>query len=152
MKVKVTTEIEEMIYLQFRICKDPDKPSMKVLLEAGMIEFLKTRNAVAGLDMEIERARQVLSDLEASRSKMRILEPAQNRMQEFEEKDTTRQARIEDWLNEQESGSIRMIRQGSANWKRIAPEIGAATPQQAREWIMGVVKSWQAKHENGVTS
>lgn len=152
MRAKVTTEIDFNLKMQYEAVRGQRSKTYRDILEAGIIAELKELDPIGAIKARIELREKQLTEDRNELAGLRVLEPQQKRMQEYEEKNTARQANIEDWLDKQEAGTIRLITQGSANWKRIAPVIGAATPQQAQQWIMQVVKTWQAKHENGVTS
>jgi hypothetical protein len=149
MRTKVTTEVDDNILLQFKVCKDPGKPTFKDILTKGMLEYLRSKDPVKSLDIEIGLDRKNLEDKIEMRARMRILDPDQKRIQEFEAEKTADLQRTLEWFETKPEEKLRAIEKGVANWKNIAPRIGAATARQAQDWVMEVVKTWKAQHENG---
>jgi len=150
MRVKVTTEIDINLKRQYEAVRVQSSKTYRGILEAGIIAELRELDPIGALKARIELHTNELTEARAELARLRVIEPLQKRIVEYEVTETARQARIGDWLDQQEPGTIKLIKQGSANWKRLAHMFDAATPQQAQQWLMEVVKSRQAKREKEV--
>ena len=144
-RIKVTTEVDETILLQFKVCNGDDKPSMKALLEKGMLEYLKGKDPVKALDIEIELDRKALDDKIEYRARMRILEPQQKRTREFEEKQDGVYERAKFWFIEDPDRRAEKILDYPPNWKRLKDIIGAKSEVQAMEILRKIATEWRNK-------
>ena len=148
MKVKVTTEIDINLKMMFEATKEQHGRTYKDILEAGITEVLKQYDPVGALQARIEQRQHELQEDREQLARMRLLEPQQKRLLEFERKKQEQMTLVEDWVRQQPEKNIELIQKGKANWPVIAPQVGALNAAQAREWVLSVVRSWQAKHDD----
>lgn len=147
MRVKVTTEIEGVLKLQYDAVQDRQKPTMRQLIEKGMLAYLVDKDPAQALTLRIHEGERSVQELREQLAALRVLEPQQKRLEEWERKEQVRRKRLEEWLSADLEGKIAKYERRALNYTRIAPRIGAKSAVQAEEWIRECIESWKAIHE-----
>jgi len=86
MRVKVTTEIDINLKLMFEATKGQHGKTYKEVLEAGISALLTQYDPVSELQARIELKENELAEARQELARMRILQPQQKRMIEYEVK------------------------------------------------------------------
>ena len=104
-------------------------------LEIGIREILKDIDPVAILELEIKLTSERLASQQSLRAEMRVLEPAQKRLKQFEMSANALEAsRLAAWEKDK-LNITRDIRRGDVNWNRILWDYQFPSRKEAIAWF-----------------
>lgn len=137
MRVKVTTEIDINIKMLFEAFKKEHGKTYKTLLEDAILDLMKDYDPIAVLEERIKIREQEIREYRDLRAQMQVLQPAQKRIKEYEDRIGELERLREEMFLEQKDAIIRLWNQNpkNINWPVMVDKGEFKNQAEARAWV-----------------